>query len=61
MCVNFIHVKAEGGIAETAVPSPGFCVYKGVQHSQGERWEDGCDYNCVCEDAIIGKYTCDEK
>lgn len=39
----------------------GYCVYKGVQHGQGERWEDGCDYDCVCEDATIGKYTCNEK
>ena len=36
-------------------------MYNGVQHGQGETWEDGCTYDCVCEDAAIGKYTCNEK
>jgi hypothetical protein len=34
------------------------CVYNGQQYSQGQRWRDGCKYNCICEDAMTGKYTC---
>lgn len=37
------------------------CLYKGVEYAQGQRWDDGCDYTCVCTDAMTGKYTCDEK
>ena len=36
----------------------GVCVYKGAQYTQGQRWQDGCDYNCVCDDGMTGKYTC---
>ena len=36
-------------------------MYKGVVYSQSERWEDGCDYECVCEDAREGQYRCYNK
>ncbi|KAK3581064.1 hypothetical protein CHS0354_033850 [Potamilus streckersoni] len=39
----------------------GFCTYNGVQYKQGELWEDGCDFNCICEDASNGFYRCVEK
>ncbi|XP_041376878.1 uncharacterized protein LOC121389349 [Gigantopelta aegis] len=39
----------------------GFCVYKGKQYKQGDKWQDGCDYNCVCIDDSTGQYTCTEK
>ncbi|KAK7115067.1 hypothetical protein V1264_001009 [Littorina saxatilis] len=42
-------------------PPIGYCVYKGQEYAQGDRWEDGCDYDCVCENAAIGKYSCNEK
>jgi hypothetical protein len=27
-----------------------YCEYKGVRYSTGQKWRDGCDYNCVCVD-----------
>ena len=39
----------------------GFCVYSGMRYAQGERWEDGCDFNCVCEDAVTGRVSCTER
>ena len=36
----------------------GKCVYKGVEYSAGERWEDGCDFTCTCTDALRGHYEC---
>ncbi|GFO23771.1 collagen alpha-4(vi) chain [Plakobranchus ocellatus] len=36
----------------------GKCFYKGVEYSQGEKWVDGCDYECVCEDGRSGAYRC---
>ncbi|XP_078338507.1 uncharacterized protein LOC111134355 isoform X1 [Crassostrea virginica] len=40
------------------VGTPGKCVYKGVEYSAGERWEDGCDFTCTCTDALRGHYEC---
>ena len=37
------------------------CVYKGVDHRQGDTWDDGCDYRCQCSDANSGLYTCTRK
>ena len=37
------------------------CVYKGVGYMQGQRWDDGCDLECVCENAIYGFYRCNKK
>ena len=37
------------------------CVYNGVAYSQGQRWDDGCDLECVCENAIYGFYRCNKK
>jgi len=45
----------------TAAPITGnrqVCVYKGSAHKQGEKWQDGCDYNCECKDASTGYYQC---
>ncbi|XP_060081054.1 uncharacterized protein LOC132560404 [Ylistrum balloti] len=42
----------------TQQPPPQVCVYKGRQYSQGQRWQDGCDYTCECVDASIGRYKC---
>jgi len=39
----------------------GYCIYKGQKHNQGDNWDDGCDYRCVCEDASIGKWRCRER
>ncbi|OWF53570.1 Cartilage matrix protein [Mizuhopecten yessoensis] len=53
-------------VAPTPVPSQGptfkdVCVYKGQQYTQGQKWEDGCDYNCECTDAKTGFYQCSER
>ncbi|KAJ8302983.1 hypothetical protein KUTeg_019379 [Tegillarca granosa] len=45
-------------IPGTPSPAPKVCVYKGKSYSQGQRWRDGCDYNCICEDGMTGKYKC---
>lgn len=34
------------------------CMYKGRQYVQNEKWVDGCDYECVCEDSSTGFYRC---
>ena len=36
-------------------------MYKGQKHNQGDNWDDGCVYRCVCEDASIGKWRCRER
>jgi len=37
------------------------CVYKGRYYGGGQKWEDGCDYDCVCVDSNSGQYRCTEK
>ena len=37
------------------------CVYKGRTYARGQRWQDGCDYNCVCENEMTGEYKCTER
>lgn len=37
------------------------CIYKGVKYSQGQTWDDGCQYKCRCDDADKGLYTCNER
>ena len=34
------------------------CFYKGALYGLDENWQDGCDFNCTCEDATIGQYHC---
>lgn len=36
------------------------CVYKGNMYQQGQKWQDGCDYNCECIEAMTGHYRCTE-
>ena len=37
------------------------CFYKGREYAQGEKWDDGCAYECECADANTGKYVCYNK
>ncbi|XP_053402495.1 cysteine-rich motor neuron 1 protein-like [Mercenaria mercenaria] len=37
-----------------------FCIYKSKTYNQGDVWQDGCRYNCTCEDAKIGFYRCQD-
>ena len=41
--------------------SVGYCMYKGQKYSQGQKWDDGCQYKCECKDARSGLYKCDER
>merc|ERR1711874_24945 len=34
------------------------CYYKGKLYQQGEDWQDGCLYNCTCQDGTNGFYRC---
>ena len=34
------------------------CIYKSKIYQQGQKWQDGCEYNCTCEDATTGFYRC---
>ena len=37
------------------------CVYNGQAYSQGQKWDDGCDLECFCDNAIYGFYRCSRK
>ncbi|RUS89867.1 hypothetical protein EGW08_002397 [Elysia chlorotica] len=37
------------------------CFYKGEEYGQGEKWDDGCVYECECADAETGQYVCYNK
>ena len=39
----------------------GVCVYKGRMYMQDQKWQDECQYNCVCTDAKSGKYECTQR
>ncbi|PVD29404.1 hypothetical protein C0Q70_08655 [Pomacea canaliculata] len=49
-----------GSFVVTNVPGIGYCDYKGTRYSQGQVWQDGCDYKCDCVDASEGQYQCNE-
>ncbi|KAK7491403.1 hypothetical protein BaRGS_00017381, partial [Batillaria attramentaria] len=36
------------------------CFYNGQMYGQNAVWQDACDYNCTCEDATTGYYSCVE-
>lgn len=37
------------------------CVYQGKAYSQGQRWDDGCQFQCECIDQQAGRYKCTER
>lgn len=37
------------------------CSYNGVLFKQGDRWDDGCDLQCICEDDMTGYYRCSQR
>ncbi|XP_052233684.1 uncharacterized protein LOC127846468 isoform X4 [Dreissena polymorpha] len=45
----------------TPTPAPSVCVYKGKSYTQGQRWQDGCQYECVCVDSMTGQYSCTDR
>lgn len=40
---------------------PDVCMYNGKAYTQGQKWSDKCDKNCVCDDAKQGLYTCTDR
>lgn len=36
-------------------------MYNGKAYTQGQKWSDKCDKNCVCDDAKQGLYTCTDR
>ncbi|KAL8616408.1 hypothetical protein ACOMHN_032262 [Nucella lapillus] len=49
------------GVLVTPQPKTDVCVYNGRVYSQGQRWQDGCTYNCECVDATLGQYRCTDR
>lgn len=47
--------------ATTQRPPLPVCVYNGKSYHQGEKWQDGCQYNCECVDSMSGQYKCTER
>jgi len=37
------------------------CFYKGNVYSEGDAWQDGCEFNCTCQDGATGQYYCIEQ
>ena len=48
------------GVSTARPPIP-VCVYYGRRYGQGEKWIDGCQYECECIDAKTGQYRCSQK
>jgi len=45
---------------QTIVHNSEFCIYKNNIYNQSATWQDGCQYNCSCEDAKTGFYKCQD-
>jgi hypothetical protein len=37
------------------------CIYKQKIYQQGQKWNDGCNFICTCEDASRGLYRCNDR
>lgn len=37
------------------------CVFKGSVYGQGDQWDDGCDRTCICDDASVGFWRCQQR
>ncbi|GAB1606676.1 uncharacterized protein LOC115210527 [Argonauta hians] len=49
------------GHAKSKIHGIDVCLYKGHQYYEGQTWQDGCDFNCKCEDASSGFWRCDSR
>jgi len=45
----------------SASPTNGTCIYKGTEYPVGDRWNDGCAYECACMDDVTNRIVCIEK
>merc|ERR1719317_1910664 len=52
-----IFIAAIAAIAIHSVSGAG-CQYEGRTYQQGQTWSRQCQFNCVCDDASTGHYTC---
>ncbi|KAK7485915.1 hypothetical protein BaRGS_00022910, partial [Batillaria attramentaria] len=39
---------------------PGSCQYNGQNYQEGDRWKEGCDYECTCMSASQNRVLCTE-
>ncbi|XP_046329184.2 uncharacterized protein ZK643.6-like [Haliotis rufescens] len=53
-CPQYCNLCPNGAITG----STQVCVFKGKTYNEGDSWADGCDKNCTCVSAQIGKYLC---
>lgn len=37
------------------------CIYKGKVYNKGDKWDDGCDFSCECQEGQSGLYQCKAK
>lgn len=56
-----MHIQNKYKLRRNPFLFPDVCVYKGKQYNQDQKWQDGCDFDCVCQDSKKGLYKCTEK
>ncbi|XP_060605056.1 putative per-hexamer repeat protein 5 isoform X3 [Ruditapes philippinarum] len=62
LCVGLVAVSAKNSkIREKLRKRAAGCVYKGQTYQQGMAWQDGCLYNCICENGATGSYKCTDR
>ncbi|XP_071172354.1 uncharacterized protein [Mytilus edulis] len=44
----------------TVISTGSGCLYKGSLYHQGDSWEDGCVYNCTCDEEQSGHFSCQD-
>ena len=37
------------------------CYFNGKVYTKGQKFDDGCDYHCVCVDDMTGQYSCTKR
>ncbi|KAJ8302729.1 hypothetical protein KUTeg_019125 [Tegillarca granosa] len=61
-CELFLYTSPDSPVYPTKSGSSKYImniqVMVGSLYKQGETWLDGCDYNCSCDNAQTGFYTC---
>ncbi|OPL21209.1 hypothetical protein AM593_01127, partial [Mytilus galloprovincialis] len=51
--LNLVHI--------VPIPYINTCLYHGNVYTQGQKWYDDCDKVCVCQDAKMGFYSCQDR
>ncbi|XP_069113535.1 uncharacterized protein [Argopecten irradians] len=60
VCVVLWHT-ANAVPANREYTGQGHCEYKGQIYEQGEKWSEGCELTCSCENAFTGFFTCNKR